>query len=84
MGGQRNTSNQCDAWETRDYGGLDVERLRTRADYYARKAGASDKSAGEVFASRNMQTSSHTTIPARPSLCDMSQICMHSSLCILP
>ncbi|KAL3134655.1 hypothetical protein ABBQ32_007664 [Trebouxia sp. C0010 RCD-2024] len=44
MGGQRNTSNLCDAWETSDYGGLDVERLRTRAEYYGHKAGASDKS----------------------------------------
>lgn len=50
MGGQRNTSNLCDAWETSDYGGLDVERLRTRAEYYGHKAGASDKSTGEAFA----------------------------------
>lgn len=43
MSGQRTTSNQCDAWETGDYGGLNVEKLGIRAEYYARKAGASDK-----------------------------------------
>lgn len=46
MSGQRTTSNQCDAWETGDYGGLNVEKLGIRAEYYARKAGASDKATG--------------------------------------
>lgn len=49
MRSQRATSDSCDAWETWDYCGLDVERLRIRAGYYARKAGASDISAGEAL-----------------------------------
>ena len=48
MGSQGTKEDSCDAWETLDYCGLDVERLRTRAGYYARKAGASDKSTGEA------------------------------------
>ena len=54
MCSQRATSDSCDAWETWDYCGLDVERLRIRAAYYARAAGASDESTGEALL-RNMQ-----------------------------
>lgn len=48
MRNQGSTSDTCGAWETWDYSGLDVERLRIRAGYYARKAGASDNSTGGV------------------------------------
>lgn len=40
MDGQRSKSKSCDAWETWDYCGLDVDRLQKRAVYYAHKAGA--------------------------------------------
>ena len=37
----------CDAWETWDYCGLDVNRLKLRAVHYAHKAGASAETTGE-------------------------------------
>ncbi len=48
MSCERETGQSCDSWETWDYGGLDVNRLKVRAVYYARKAGATAPTTGEL------------------------------------